>query len=121
MSPPDQPADEPADGRVRIEALEASELAEGQVVARVVGGHRIVLVRHEGRVHALGGVCPHQGHDLGEGFLAEGAVVCNSHLWAFDLGHGRCTLVPGAAVPVHPAREEGGRILVDLPPAEEPW
>jgi nitrite reductase/ring-hydroxylating ferredoxin subunit len=48
--------------------------------------------------------------------LEPGSITCADHLWRFELATGRCTSIPGAAVPVYPVREEGGEVVVDLVP-----
>lgn len=49
----------------------------------------IVLVRHEGRLHALGARCSHMGGPLDEGFLLDGGLVCPWHGSRYDLETGR--------------------------------
>ena len=47
--------------------------------------------------------------------LEEGGIACPHHLWRFDLTSGDCTMVPGYAIATHPARDEDGHGVVDLP------
>jgi nitrite reductase/ring-hydroxylating ferredoxin subunit/uncharacterized membrane protein len=48
----------------------------------------VVLVRHGGRVHALGARCSHMGGPLDEGWVLEGRLVCPWHGSRYDLGTG---------------------------------
>ncbi|MBL8234882.1 MAG: ferric reductase-like transmembrane domain-containing protein [Bryobacterales bacterium] len=44
-----------------------------------VGGERIAVFRHDGKVSALSNVCRHQGGPLGEGRIVDGCVTCPWH------------------------------------------
>jgi nitrite reductase/ring-hydroxylating ferredoxin subunit len=94
----------------------AAELREGAACSALVGGRAVAVARQGGRLFAFGALCPHQQADLSLGILEPGAITCADHLWRFELATGRCTSIPGAAVPVYPVREEGGEVLVDLVP-----
>lgn len=94
----------------------ASELPEGRIRSALVGGRAVAVTRQHGRLYAFGALCPHQHADLAQGLLEHGSITCADHLWRFDLATGRCTSVPGAAVPVFVAREVSGQILVELVP-----
>ena len=94
----------------------STELPEGSMRSALVGGRAVFVARQGARLFALGALCPHQQADLSLGILEPGSITCADHLWRFELGTGRCTSVPGAAVPVYAVREEGGQVLVDLVP-----
>ena len=94
----------------------SAELAEGAVRSAVVGGRSIAVARQAGRLYAFGALCPHQQADLAHGILEAGAITCADHLWRFELASGRCTSIPGAALPVFAVREECGQIVVDVVP-----
>jgi nitrite reductase/ring-hydroxylating ferredoxin subunit len=94
----------------------SAELAEGAVRSKLVGGRAVAVARQGGRLFAFGALCPHQQADMAHGILEAGAIACADHLWRFELESGRCTSVPGAALPVFPVREEGGAIVVEVVP-----
>ncbi|WP_135470469.1 Rieske 2Fe-2S domain-containing protein [Crenalkalicoccus roseus] len=48
----------------------------------------VVLVRHGGRVYALGARCSHMGGPLDEGWVLEGRLVCPWHGSRYPLGTG---------------------------------
>ena len=54
----------------------------------------IALVRHKGRVHAMGARCSHMGGPLDEGWVLDGALVCPWHGSRYDLETGRPTSGP---------------------------
>jgi phenylpropionate dioxygenase-like ring-hydroxylating dioxygenase large terminal subunit len=50
-----------------------------------VDGEEYVLWRgDDGRVRSAPRSCPHLDHDLAEGRVAGGELVCPGHAWAFD-------------------------------------
>jgi len=98
-----------------VRVCPADDLGDGQVRSFHVAGRRIAVARLAQRLVGFGGACPHQGHDLGAGFLWDGGVTCPTHLWHFDLASGRCTQVPGASIPIYAARELDGWVVVALP------
>jgi nitrite reductase/ring-hydroxylating ferredoxin subunit len=90
------------------------ELPEGAVRREVVDGRHIAVARHRGVVHGFSAICPHQRHDLADGFIADDGITCGSHLWHFRFSDGGCGLIPGASIPLFPARDEDGWVVVDL-------
>jgi nitrite reductase/ring-hydroxylating ferredoxin subunit len=70
-------------------AVREAELAEGQPRRAEVDGVRVVLVRRQGRVHALGERCAHLGGPLAEGEVREDSIVCPWHGSRFALEDGR--------------------------------
>jgi nitrite reductase/ring-hydroxylating ferredoxin subunit/uncharacterized membrane protein len=75
--------------------LPAAELMEGQprmveVWDVVERAHiPVVLVRHRGRIFAMGARCSHMGGPLDEGWLLKGGIVCPWHGSRYDLGTGQ--------------------------------
>ena len=78
-------------------------------------GARVVLVRVGDQVHALGGVCAHQGGPLAEGRLTGTRLACPWHGWMYDVRTGQCVFPGrGAAVPSYPVHVEGDDVLVEV-------
>lgn len=69
-------------------ALHESELHEDEPRLAEVAGTRVVLVRHAGRIHALGEVCSHLGGPLAEGRIENSGIVCPWHFSRFRLEDG---------------------------------
>jgi nitrite reductase (NADH) small subunit len=91
-----------------------SEFTEGQGRTVLAGAKELALFLYKGKFHALDSVCPHRGGPLGEGHLEDGEVVCPWHAWAFEVGTGKCRVLPGEAdVAVFPVKVEGEDVLVD--------
>ena len=88
------------------------ECPPGASIERVAGDRMVALANVEGTLHALDGLCPHQGGPLGTGRLCGTILTCPWHGWQFDVGNGRHTLSPTVRQPRFDVREEAGRVLV---------
>jgi len=70
-----------------VRVCSAAEVEDGVPRAFSVEGSddpRRVLVRADGELFALSGVCPHQGGDLSEGVVERGVLWCPVHSSGFD-------------------------------------
>lgn len=76
-----------------------------------------VLVRVDGEIHALTGVCPHQQADLSEGIVEHGVLWCPVHSSGFDCRTGAVTHPPASGpLRTYPVRVEDGEVHVSLQP-----
>jgi methionine sulfoxide reductase heme-binding subunit len=66
-----------ADRKVPVCAADA--IPEKRAVIVNVGGERVAVFRHDGRISALSNVCRHQNGPLGEGKIIDGCVTCPWH------------------------------------------
>jgi nitrite reductase/ring-hydroxylating ferredoxin subunit len=92
----------------------AGDCPPGTCIERVAGDRIVAVANVDGRLHALDGLCPHQGGPLGRGTLHGTTLTCPWHGWQFDVTTGRHCLSPTMRQMVHEVREEDGRILVRL-------
>ena len=92
----------------RLDSLDANEMREVEVA-----GEKILLVRHNGAVSAIGAECPHAGGPLAEGMLADGQVICPWHKARFCVRTG-ARLEPPAldALPFYPVEIIDGDIVL---------
>jgi nitrite reductase/ring-hydroxylating ferredoxin subunit/DMSO/TMAO reductase YedYZ heme-binding membrane subunit len=90
-----------------------SELDEGCTRPVRVDGQRIALMRHEGSVHALHGVCRHQGGPLSEGKIVDGCLTCPWHGWQYKPEDGKSPPPFTEEVDTYPVRIVDGRIEVN--------
>jgi nitrite reductase (NADH) small subunit len=97
-----------------IPVARLSECPSGTALELVAGGRVIALYNIEGTLHALDGVCPHQGGPLGKGTLEGCIVTCPWHGWQFDVRSGQHQLNRRIVQPHFDVRVEGEWILVDL-------
>jgi nitrite reductase/ring-hydroxylating ferredoxin subunit/uncharacterized membrane protein len=94
------------------------ELPEGKLVGTEAGGAGVLLVRRNGRIHAIADRCSHRGCSLHEGELRGDEIVCPCHGSTFGLDG---SLVKGPAAYPQPALETrtvDGKVEVRMPSPE---
>jgi nitrite reductase/ring-hydroxylating ferredoxin subunit len=110
--------------------LSADSLAPGARQVVKVGDRPILLINHNGQLHAVDNRCPHLKLSMAKGKITdEGAITCPWHRSSFDLCSGEVKewitwppvmskamgLVSKEKVlPVFPVRVEEGSIWVDV-------
>jgi nitrite reductase/ring-hydroxylating ferredoxin subunit len=82
--------------------LEDGDLGQGELTSADANGTAILLVRKDGRIHAIADRCSHRGCSLHEGELDGDEIVCPCHGSRFGLDGG---LVAGPAAYPQPALE----------------
>jgi nitrite reductase/ring-hydroxylating ferredoxin subunit len=100
------------------DAAAEADVPEGGLVHAEVAGAAVVLVRRDGRVHALADRCTHRGGPLHGGSLVDGCIECPLHGSRFRLDDGSVERGP-AAYPqqVYDVRTREGRVQIRTPPA----
>lgn len=93
--------------------LPRQRLLPDRAVAVVVDGHPVVLFEHDGKVHALGGICPHDQAGLDGAVIREGQLVCPRHGACFELATGACAGFDLPPLARYPARLRDGWTEVD--------
>jgi nitrite reductase/ring-hydroxylating ferredoxin subunit len=83
----------------RVALCEEHELPEGKTRGFHVQGRELILLRHEGRVHAYENRCPHRGTTLdwveGRFMSPDGShLQCATHGALFRLHDGLCVAGP---------------------------
>ncbi len=113
-----------ADGRLfpteMAPVLAESDLIEDTPTAVDCSGVAAVVIRHQGRLSALGGDCPHLGAPMAEGWLYRGKLVCPWHGSRFDVQTGAVMTGPATSpLPCFQAQVRGGQIEIRrIPPAQ---
>ena len=97
-----------------LEAARIDELPLGATREVVVADRIVALFHSEEGVHALDGVCPHQGGPLGKGRLSGRIVTCPWHGWQFDVTSGQHQLSRTVCQPRFPVRVVEGIIYVEV-------
>lgn len=93
--------------------IEESRLVEGEPVAVDADGVPVVLVATEDGLRAVGGMCPHQGAPMREGWLHRDELVCPWHGSRFHLDTGQPAQGPATApLPCYETRIRDGRVEV---------
>jgi nitrite reductase/ring-hydroxylating ferredoxin subunit len=103
---------------VFVKVAKIYDLAEGGMVAVLVGDTEILLAQVQGQYYAIRNICSHADVWLHQGDLrpATWEVQCPLHQGRFDLRTGHATAWPASRpVEVYAVRVEGEDILVGLP------
>ena len=96
--------------------VEAGELADGRPTGAMAGDTPVLLVRHNGHLHALHDRCSHRGCLLSSGEVEGESITCPCHGSRFDLRDGSIERGPATAPqPVFETRDREGGIEVRLP------
>lgn len=73
---------------MKIKAAQASAIVEGNNHCVKLNGQKILLVRHNGKIHALENKCSHLGLSLEKGKVENGVITCPWHGSSFDVETG---------------------------------
>ena len=101
-----------------VKVAKTHDLAQGGMIAVLVGDTEILLAQVQGQYYAINNVCSHADAWLHQGDLrpAMWEVQCPLHQCRFDLRTGQATAWPASQpVQAYAVRVEGEDILVDLP------
>jgi nitrite reductase/ring-hydroxylating ferredoxin subunit/uncharacterized membrane protein len=94
---------------------QTSDFLEGQMKKVSAGGLDVLVVRYEGRIHAISNVCSHAGGPLDEGSLEGAVVTCPWHASQFRVDTGVVRCGPATfSQPLLRVLEEGETISVKL-------
>ena len=112
-----------------IKTVLEDELAESERKVIRMGGHSILLIRHEGQVYAMVSACPHMRLPLKGAKVHDHTITCPWHHSSFDLDTGDVkewspwppavgrmlgALSREKALAVFPTKVEDGRIWVGI-------
>ena len=100
------------------------DLAEGGMLTGHVGDDEVLLVRHGGKVSAIGAHCTHYHGPLADGLVVGNTIRCPWHHACFDLATGEALAAPALSpLTCWRVEERGGKIIVgakiEQPPAEK--
>jgi len=102
-----------------VEAGPLEDVAKARKLVVDADGTDVVVVWHDGEVHALDNTCIHRQRELARGVILNGRLVCPGHQWAFDLETGWCR-ERERCQPVHAVRVDDGVVWVDSEASTEP-
>lgn len=93
----------------------SDELEEGKGRPYEMDGHRIALVRHEGKVYALDDICPHADASIAFGPVENGCIACPWHYAEFSLESGEVLSGPSPrGIRTYRVREENGEVQIEI-------
>ena len=94
--------------------IPASDVKDGGMLAGHIGDEEVLLVRHGGRLSAVGAHCTHYHGPLAEGLLVGQTVRCPWHHACFDLTTGEALAAPALSpLPCWTVEERAGKIFDD--------
>ncbi|MFN7924375.1 MAG: ferric reductase-like transmembrane domain-containing protein [Bryobacteraceae bacterium] len=109
--------DEEAAGRDEfVAACPVDSIPENRAVVACIGGERVAIFRHRGRVSAISNVCQHQNGPLGEGRIIDGCITCPWHGYQYLPETGASPPPFQEKVPVFETRIEDGVVWVNRRP-----
>lgn len=98
------------------------DLQDGEMKEVSIGEKSILLVRINGKVHAVGAKCSYYGAHLVKGILHGHRVRCPLHQACFDVLSGNVEEPPALdALPHFDLRVEGENLIVSLPGGINDW
>lgn len=97
---------------------DARELAPGEVKEVVAGDQIVAVANVGGTIHALDGICAHQGGPLGKGRLEGCTLTCPWHGWQYDAATGQQILSSTIRQATFAVKVERDRIWVSLSKGE---
>ena len=99
-----------------VTAAKRRDVAEGDVLGVVIGGHEIALYGLDGgEVVATDDICTHAYAKLSDGWLDKGEIECPLHAGRFDVKSGKATAPPCTDdLKIYPVRLVGDDIQVKL-------
>jgi len=101
------------------EVCNMEELWDGEMEVFDVGRTEVLVIKHEGRVHAYQARCPHQDFPLVKGKLEKGVLTCRAHVWQFDVNTGRGVNPANCRLKRHPLEIKEGMVCVGDIPMDE--
>ena len=94
---------------------EISAFPSGEVREVRVCGEPYAICNVDGELHAVHGVCPHNGGLLGQGALHGNMLVCPWHAWEFDCFTGQHDYNTAVTVQTIAVVVNGNAVSLELP------
>ncbi|HYP99816.1 MAG TPA: FAD-dependent oxidoreductase [Polyangiaceae bacterium] len=95
------------------QGLDATSLAEGQMLVGHANGEAVLLARSANQVFAVGAHCTHYGAPLAEGLLVGDTVRCPYHHACFSLTSGEVLRAPARdPIACYLVEQRGGKLYV---------
>jgi nitrite reductase/ring-hydroxylating ferredoxin subunit len=110
----DETVDASAEGWVDVG--DPAAIPEGRAIGAVIGGERVAVFRHEGRLSAVSGVCRHQNGPLAEGRVIDGCITCPWHGYQYRPEDGRSPPPYDDKIETFNLRVRNGRVEIHQRP-----
>jgi nitrite reductase (NADH) small subunit len=96
-----------------IVAGEVSTITRARKTVIDVDGYEVLVLAHDGNLHAFQNRCIHKQRELAKGVVLNGKLVCPGHQWAFALDSG-WESIKDECQPMFPVRVVEGVVEVDV-------
>jgi nitrite reductase/ring-hydroxylating ferredoxin subunit len=94
-------------------SLDGVELQDGELRRVELAGYPVVIGKQDGRLFAMGDVCPHLGCSLADGVIEGEALRCRCHGSEFSLADGSVVTGPATfSVPCFDVDVTGSRVVL---------
>lgn len=80
----------------------------------VVNARAVALFRNAQELHAIDGMCAHQGGPIAQGQLDGDCVTCPWHGWQYDITDGRNLLTGQHMLECFPVELRGTAVWIDV-------
>lgn len=90
------------------------DIPEGGVLAKTIGGEKVLLSRRGSIVTCFQNACAHLGLPLTDGEIEDGIITCPHHGFQYDLSSGECLTAPEVQLQPHAVRVIGTQVEVRL-------
>lgn len=103
-------------GSVEVRVCSIEEIPEGRAKVVSLGGERVAVFRHQGKLSAVSNVCQHQNGPLGEGRILQGCITCPWHGYQYLPETGASPPPFKERVPIFAVRISGPDVFIDPRP-----
>jgi len=97
-----------------IPVAAAADCPPGCSIERVAGGRMVAIANVDGSLHAIDGLCPHQGGPLGTGTLCGSTLTCPWHGWQFHVSTEQHCLNTRICTTRYPAEIRDGKVGAEV-------
>ena len=99
-----------------VKVCKADDIEEGKTKTAMVGEFPVILVKDNGQIYALEGVCSHDDGEFEAGEkVCDGQIECPRHGARFDVKTGDATRMPAVVgIGSYEVKIENGDVLVAM-------
>ena len=95
-----------------IDVGAADSVGDASAIEVIVKGRVLAVLRCDGELFAMDGMCAHQGGPIADGIIEHGCVTCPWHGWQYELETGIQTINRQPLQETFEVRERDGRVEV---------
>lgn len=100
-------------------AIEERLLTENSMNAITPNGMPVILIKKNGKIHAISNKCAHMACQLGGGSLDGYVIKCPCHDWRYDIRTGEFLDAKEIKIPIYDSRVSDGKVFVNIGEAHQ--